>query len=304
MKVVIDNNIRIDEGTTISIGNFDGLHKGHKELINIMKKKAQELNTMSGVVSFYKHTTKTLSDNINSKVILSNDQKVESLKDMSIDMLYMIDFTKEVMILSPEEFVKKFLIQQLNVKSVVIGFNFRFGYNASGDTETLKELGKKYGFEVIVLDPIYYEENIISSTYIRNLINEGDLTKANLLLEKSYSLIGKVVKGKSRGKKLGFPTANLELDDDYIIPRKGIYKTKTIIEGKEYMSLTSVGSNPTFGYNDISIETYILDFSKDIYGENIEVCFIKYLRDEIKFSNEFELISQIKKDIQMTKESF
>ena len=124
------------------------------------------------------------------------------------------------------------------------------------------------------------------------------------MLEKNFSLIGNVVRGKSRGKKLGFPTANLSLSDDYIIPKRGIYKTRTIVEGKEYNSVTSVGYNPTFGNNDISIETYILDFNKDIYGQNIEVVFIKYIRDEIKFKNESELITQINKDIQFSKCNF
>lgn len=301
MQVFINKEIKLNEGTAVSLGNFDGLHIGHKLLINTMKEKAKQHNLISSVFTFTNHTTRTISSNNFPNLIISNEKKIELFEDLGIDILYMMNFNEDVMNLSSEEFVKKYLVQQLNVKLIVVGFNYRFGFGAKGNTETLKLLGKKYGFEVIVLDPIYIEKNIISSTYIRNLIREGNIHKCNELLGRPYTIIGSVVNGKCRGRDLGFPTANINLLHEYVIPKRGIYKTITKVGNDVFLSVTSVGTNPTFGNNEITVETYILDFNKNIYNEVIEISFLEYLRDVIKFNNEHELIAQIKKDVRQAR---
>lgn len=301
MQVFINKDIKLNEGTAVSLGNFDGLHIGHKLLINTMKEKAKLHNLISSVFTFTNHTTRTISSNNFPNHIISNEKKIELIENLGINILYMMNFNEDVMNLSSEEFVKKYLVQQLNVKLIVVGFNYKFGFEAKGNTETLKLLGKKYGFEVIVLDPIYIEKDIISSTYIRNLIREGNIHKCNELLGRAYTIIGSVVNGKNRGRDLGFPTANIKLLDDYVIPKRGIYKTVTKVGNDVFLSVTSVGTNPTFGKNETTIETYILDFNKNIYNEVIEVSFLDYLRDEIRFNNEHELIAQIEKDVRIVR---
>jgi riboflavin kinase/FMN adenylyltransferase len=184
---------------------------------------------------------------------------------------------------------------------VVIGFNYRFGYKASGDSIYLAQLGEKYGFEVIVLGPVYENGIVVSSTIIRKLIKNARIKEATNLLGKPYTINGVVVDGKKRGTAMGFPTANLKLDSNYLIPKFGVYKTNTIFEGNKYLSITNVGKNPTFEGESISIETHILNFNESIYGRKISVEFIDFVRDEKRFTNKDALKDQVMKDIETVK---
>lgn len=223
------------------------------------------------------------------------------MEELGVEIIYSMEFNKEVMKLSPREFVEKILIRRMNCKSVVIGSDYRFGHKASGNADLLKELGKEYGFNVTVLEPIYVRDEIVSSTKIREFLSKGELEKAKAYLGRDYSIVGKVVSGKKIGNKMGYPTANIEPIEDYIIPLNGVYGTISIVGGKKYLSATSVGFNPTFGEKSIKIESHILDFQEDIYGFEVELIFIEYLREELKFNTTKELIEQIDKDIEKIK---
>jgi len=220
---------------------------------------------------------------------------------MNIDILYMMNFDDRIMGMSPEDFIKKILINQLNVKLVVVGFNYRFGYKASGNAEYLVKSGKENGFEVIIIDPVTIKEKVISSTYIRELIANGEIREANTLLGRPYKLTGKVVKGMGRGKGLGFPTANLLLNDNYVIPKYGVYKSLTHYNNENYPSVTNIGTNPTFDSLDINIETHILDFNENLYDRFIEIEILDFIREEKKFNDKDQLINQVMLDIDTVK---
>ncbi len=286
--------------TAIALGNFDGVHKGHCDLIQHMIKEAIDKNLKSALLVFDNHT-KTVLTGEAPKTITTIDQKFNIFKNLGVELIYRMTFDREIMKLLPEEFVKDILVDKLKVKSVVVGFDYRFGHKASGDAELLKKLGEKYDFNVIIVEPIYIDGELVSSTRIRNLLQEGNITEANNLLGRNYSIIGKVVGGKKLGNTLGFPTANLELTENFVIPKHGVYNTNTIVDNKTYSSATSVGKNPTFKDEGLKIESHIIDFSEDIYGKVIELEFVDYLRDEIKFQNLEQLKKKVQDDISKVK---
>ncbi len=301
MKIISVNNTLYNEEVAIVLGDFDGLHIGHQALINTVKEEAKINNIKSSVLFFQNHTRLITRKDKDLTLLSDNEQKLSILQDLDIDTVYTIDFNEELMSLPGEEFVKKILLDKLNTKVVVVGFNYKFGYKASCDADTLREFGEKYGFKVVVVNPVCIDGELISSTFIRKLIKEGNILKANSLLGRNYSIKGKVIDGHKRGRRLGFPTANLEVDHNFTIPKFGVYKTNTIIDNEKYLSVTSVGINPTYDEKGIKIETHIIDFEKNIYGKKLEVSFLEYMRDEIKFNTEKELIKQIKEDIKYAK---
>lgn len=302
MEIInISDHKKINFNTGVALGNFDGIHLGHQNLINTMINRSKELGLKSSLLLFDKHT-KATTDNNQPKIITTNEKKFKIAEKLGIDIIYIMKFDKNIMKLSAEEFVKDIIIDKMNSKLLVVGFDYRFGYNALGNSQTLLELGKKYDIEVEIIEAIQNNEEIIGSTEIRNLIMEGNITKANKFLGRPYSIIGKVIPGKNRGNKLGFPTANINVDLNHVIPKNGVYKTNTILNGISYLSATNIGYNPTFNENMLKIETYILDFNKKIYGENIEIEFINFLRNDIKFQNKDDLIKQMKIDIENIKD--
>lgn len=286
--------------TAIALGNFDGIHLGHKKLIDMMVIDAKDSNLTPSVLLFSKHPKEVLLGK-SPELLTSLKDKNEILKNLGVEIVYETDFTESFRKLSPEDFVKNILIDQLNIESVFVGFDYRFGFKASGDTSVLKSLGKKYNFRVNVIDPVYDEDSILSSSEIRTHIREGNLALANEMLGRRYKVRGIVVHGNKIGRTLGYPTANIELSSNYPIPRVGVYYTKTIIEGKGFFSLTSVGTNPTVGGDSLKIESYILDFEEDIYGKEIQIEFIEYLRDELVFDSLDELRMQMDKDVESVK---
>ncbi len=282
--------------TAIALGNFDGLHIGHKKLIKSMVEEAKELNLKPSILMFDNHS-KSITSGKAPMCLTSKSQKDEIAKNIGVEVIYSIKFDQNLMKLQPEEFVKDILLDKLQTKLVVIGFDYRFGHKASGNAETMKELGKKYGFKVIILEPIYLNDILVSSTKIRELLNEGNLELANEMLGRNYQVVGKVIPGNKVGRTLGFPTANLDLLDNYTIPKHGVYKTKTTLNEKTYLSATSVGYNPTFDNYKLKIECHIIDFKDQIYEEIISLDFVEYLRDELKFDKLDDLIEQIDNDI-------
>lgn len=289
--------------TAVALGNFDGIHLGHQELIKNMIKKSKMLGLKSSLLLFKTHT-KSVIDKNSPYVITNNEQKFKIANNLGIDIVYLLDFDEKIMKLSGERFVRDIVINKMNAKLLVVGFDYRFGYKASCDSKYLIELGNKFNIDVIVNTPVYKDEILISSSIIRELIIDGKMKNVSDLLGKPYSIIGKIVTGSNRGNKLGFPTANIEPIDNYVIPKNGVYITNSIINNKKYLSATNIGHNPTFNEDKLKIETYILDFNEDIYGKSLEIEFIDFLRDDIKFLNTDDLINQMKFDINQIKTRF
>lgn len=276
-------------GAVIILGNFDGVHLAHEAVIKKGISYAKEKELTSIILMFENHTK-------NAKVIMNNEEKLAIFKQMGVECVYIRKFTHDFMKQSPEEFVLM-LKDTMSMKAVCTGFDYRCGHKAQGDIKTLEELGKKYGFDVIITDAVSKEGHIISSTYIRKLIADGDVGKAKEFMGRSYSLCGKVEKGCQNGIKLGFPTANVQLDKSLQLPKSGVYAGFSEVEGKVYKSVINVGNNPTFDARKITVESHILDFESDIYEKEIKIFFEKRIRSDIKFRSTEELKEQIKKDI-------
>lgn len=284
--------------TAVALGNFDGIHIGHQDLIKTMVNKAKKENLKPSLLLFDTHTKSVLNSDSPS-CITSIDQKIEIAEKLGVEIVYIIKFDKELMKLSADEFVSKILIEKMNSKLIVVGFDYRFGYKALGDSEYLKKLSSQYNFEIEVLNPVKNKGLIVSSSNIRHLIKEGKMEEVETLLKRPYSMLGNVIEGASRGRKLGFPTANIELKSNYVMPRSGVYKTYTEIDGRTYKSATNIGYNPTFNKENklLKFETYILDFNENIYGKTIKVYFKRHIRDDIKFDNVDDLIAQMNLDV-------
>lgn len=293
---IINTDKSIELNTAVALGNFDGIHLGHRKLIETMITMSKSQNLVSSVFTFdYDFHGFKLGKSHTS--IVSESQKEKILQCLGVEVLYIVDFCEKIKNMQPEEFVKEIIIKRLNAKLVVVGFNFKFGHKAKGDTNLLKELSEKYGFKLVVIPPVEKNSKLISSTVIRTLIQNGNIACANSMIGRPYSLEGTVVRGKGRGHKMGFATANLRCDADYVIPKFGVYDSFVVYEGKCYRSVTNIGANPTFSDVVFSIEAHIIDFKKDIYGERIEIELLEFLRPEAKFDTVDDLITQVNKDI-------
>lgn len=302
--MLIYDNKAFNEGSRnnyIALGSFDGLHLGHLSLVRKVRELAIKNGGKSIVFTFKNHPRAFINNN-NLELIMTNEEKLKVLECENINVVAFKDFDENIMKISPEDFVE-WLCESYNVKGIVVGFNFKFGYKNLGDTELLEKLQKKYGYKLYIMNPYKLEDKIISSTYIRNLILDGNVKKAFRMLSRPYMLSGKVIHGKKLGRTIGFPTANLEINDKKVIPKKGVYYTNVDIEGKIFKGITSVGNNPTVNGKELTIETYILDFNNNIYEKEIKVYFIDRIRDEIKFNNIDELTKQLKKDKEVAENS-
>lgn len=286
--------------TGIALGNFDGIHLGHQKLIRSMVEKSKENNLVPSLLLFKRHT-KAIIKSREPELITNIDQKINIAKNLGVEIICLIDFDDNLMKLTGEEFICNIILKKINTKLIVVGFDYKFGHKASGDSDYLMELGKKYNIEVEVLPAVYDDKKVISSSNIRKLISSGKIEEVTHILGREYSVMGKVINGDNRGTKLGFPTANIELLDNYVIPKNGVYMTNTIIDNKKYVSATNIGYNPTFDNKNLKFETYILDFNENIYGEMIEIKFIDFIRDDIKFNDVNSLIKQMELDIEWIK---
>jgi len=307
MKVIYaeKSSEKIYGPTGVGLGNFDGLHIGHMALVNTLLSESRFYELDSVVYTFSKHPENILRKKLITPLLTTESKKIQLLNETSLDYLYFEEFDERFSRLQPEEFVKNILVDKLNVKLAVAGFDYRFGYKGQGDTELLKAFGEKLGFKVIIIPPVKMDNEVISSTLIRDQVKKGNMEKVFKLLGRHYSVTGKVQNGKQRGSKLGFPTANLHPEVYLILPHDGVYVTKTMIDGTLYNSITNIGRNPTFEEDgQVRVETHVLDFKKDIYGNCIEVFFISKVRGEKRFKNKDELLKQVKKDINVAREYF
>ncbi|GAB6886584.1 bifunctional riboflavin kinase/FAD synthetase [Desulfothermus okinawensis JCM 13304] len=294
----IRENIKM--GSVISIGNFDGVHVGHRALIEKLIERANSLNADSVLVTFEPHPLKVIAGK-RPPVITPLNQKLELLEKLGVGVTICLKFTKDLANISAKDFVTKFLLP-LRVKEIIIGYDYRFGKNRQGDYNLLKKLGKDLNFEVIQVEPVYFKGEVVSSTRIRTLVQEGKVREVVPMLNRYYQVYGKVVEGHKRGGRLlGIPTANLNLVDE-LVPKTGVYAVFAELEDKKYKGVANVGYNPTFGNRVLSVEVHIFDFNKDIYGQDFRVHFVDRIRSEKKFSGIEELKSQILKDIEKAKE--
>jgi len=301
MEVFSDlTQIKRDENTVLTIGTFDGIHLGHREIIEQVKRKASGYGGRSFLVTFNPHPRKVVSNSGSLKILTTLDEKKEILEKSGIENLFVINFTKEFSQLSAEKFVTEYLVNGIGLREIIIGYDHHFGKGRSGSIETLYELGKENNFNVERVNEITVNGDKVSSTAIRNALADGNVKHANRLLGRYYSFSGIVVHGDKRGRTLGFPTANIKLDDDdKLLPGIGIYVVEFFVKGEKHYGLLSVGRRPTF-YNagNIVPEVYIYDFDQDIYDEFVSVNVIQRLRGEEKFSSVENLVAQMNKDKQ------
>lgn len=292
---VIRNKVDYD-GTVVALGNFDGLHVAHMTIIRNGIQYAKEHGLKSGVLLFDENTKGITQGKI--ELITPNEAKLELLEREKPDFVFMEKFDKEFMKKSPEEFVL-YLVNNLHVKAVCVGYDYSFGFKAQGDVEMLRKFGEKYGFKVFVTDVIKIGGRIVASTYIRQVIKSGDMEEAERFLGRRYCIEGNVVEGEQNGRKMGIPTANVDYDINMALPKAGVYAGITYVNGRRLKSVINVGNNPTFGAEKLTVESHILDFDEDIYGKYIRVSFAKRLRGDIKFDSMEELKNQIQNDIEV-----
>lgn len=279
----------------IALGSFDGLHKGHLELVKKIVSLAHENNGESIVYTFRNHPRTILQPHFESELLMDNESKEEILKKHNVDSIYFEEFNKKFMEKSPEDFIK-YIIDKFKLKGIVVGFNYKFGYRNIGDTNLLKELSKKYGFEVYIINPCKYKDMVISSTRIRQELLKGNVEDAGQMLTRPYFLPGEVVHGKEIGRTIGFPTANLQREEIFLLPEEGVYYTHVLWNNNIYKAITSIGNNPTVNGEKITVESHILDFNENIYGDKIMVNFIKKIRNNVKFNSVEELKAQLQRD--------
>lgn len=281
--------------SVVTIGNFDGVHKGHQVLIKKTVKFANENNLKSIVFTFENHPINYFK-NKKIKNIITNSEKISKIKKLGIDILIMIPFDSYMTKISPLEFIKEILIDKLDAKKIIVGHDFTFARRKEGNIKILKEMSFKYRFDLEIVNSIDINDIRVSSTHIRQLVDNGDVDKVNKYLGYNFLIKGKIIKGKQLGRTIGFPTANIKINDDLLIPKKGVYVTSVYIDDNIYYGATNIGYNPTVKGESLSIETNILEFSEDIYGKIIKLEFLERIRDEKKFNSIDELKLQLKKD--------
>ncbi len=281
----------------IALGSFDGVHVGHLKLIESIATKAKELNCRSMIYTFSEHPKKIFFQDSNLDMITDDKLRMEIFEKYNLDSVYLEDFLN-IKNLNPEEFVKKILLEKFQIKCVVAGYNFKFGLNKSGNIEILKTLGRKYGFDVLIIEPVIIDGKIVSSSFIRELLKSGEVEIAKKYLGRYFSIKGPVIHGKKKGSKIGIRTANISIKEDLVLPKKGVYLTDTIIDGISYKSVTNIGYNPTFKGNKISIETHVISYNNYLYDTEVEVVFLKWRREEKCYDTVDELKQQINSDIE------
>ena len=287
-----------------TIGNFDGVHRGHLTLFDMVKQRAAMINGESVVITFDPHPLKVMKPGNGPPLITPTAQKLDLIKAAGIETIFCIPFTKDFAAISAREFIQNILLDGIGIREIVVGYDYNFGRGREGNIELLKEMGQTGGFLVHVAEPVHIGDRLVSSTAIRKLIQEGNLPDAKLLLGRDYQISGQVIKGMNRGGRLlGFPTANLAPVDE-LVPKVGVYAVHVVIDGMIFEGLTNIGYNPTFGKGPFSVETHILDFKRDLVGKNIVIRFKKRLRNEKKFGSIHELSDQIRKDVLLAKKLF
>jgi len=287
--------------TALAIGIFDGVHLGHQKIIKYLRKTAEKNNLISVILTFDPHPCNVLGKS-KIRMLQTLEQRIQEIQKFDIDTVWIIPFTPEFAELSRYDFIRQIIVEKSKAREIIVGKNFYFGKNREGDIDYLYKSSRENQFNVHSIPPIKKEGKIISSSRIRQDLGQGDLNHANQFLGRPYEITGKVIKGRSRGKELGFPTANI-LPENEIVPQ-GVYITTTFLDHTQYPSVTNVGVKPTFNDSDIHVESHLINFKGNIYSKKIDIRFIQKLRDEKKFKSTKELSLQIENDIKTAKSFF
>lgn len=301
MKVIKDiSEIERNDETVLTIGTFDGVHKGHQEIIKKVVKISKEDSLRSLIITFYPHPRKVINPNSNISLLTTQEEQIDLLRQLGVDNLLKINFTKEFSEITSYQFIKEYIVKRIGVKKIVIGHDHHFGKSREGNVDFLKSVSIEFGFDVVEVPPFEIDSVLVSSSVIRKELQNGNILLVNKMLGRNYFFIGNVVNGDGRGRKLGYPTANIKLEDeDKALPMLGIYAVFIFIDGLKFNGLLSVGKRPTF-YNDGKIvpEVYIYDFQDNIYGKKVKVEILERIRGEEKFNSPEELINQMNLDKQ------
>jgi len=287
------------DGCIATIGNFDGLHMGHRRLLARARQKAEERRIPCLVVSFWPHPLRVLAAAHAPPLLISREQRLGLFQHLGMDLCLELPFTPTLAALSPEEFVREALAP-LNTRELVIGYDFSLGNKRTGNAAVLAALGKEYGFALEQLDPVIVDDAVVSSTRVRDLLRGGRVWEARVLLGRFHSIAGPVVHGRGAGAGLGFPTANLAVPAN-VLPKDGVYACRMRTETAEWPAVTNVGMKPTFGAHERTVESFLLDADLDLYGKHVELAFVQRLRDEQRFNSPEELSLRIAQDAKLAR---
>jgi len=285
------------------MGNFDGVHLGHQKILQIVVDRAREIGVLGMVFTFEPHPLKILAPDRCPPLLTTFHEKMKLLQKLNLDIVLFARFTEEFASQHPEEFIQRILWDKLRVKEVYVGYNHTFGRGGKGTVAMLEEFSRQYPFRVQVVEEVVIQGENVSSTAIRNYLRQGNLEKANLLLGRPYTLTGKVIPGCGRGRKIGFPTANIA-PGIKLIPKSGVYLARVHIRGKTYNGLANIGPKPTFQDSSPGVEVYIFDLQADLYHQYLEIELIKRIRDEISFPSVGSLVHQIEQDVKEARQIF
>lgn len=282
------------KNTSVAIGNFDGVHLGHQKILRALTDEAKKKDLLPIVLTFSPHPKKVVGKGP-IHMLQTLDQRLREIGRFPIHAALLLNFDRKLANRTAQDFIENIVLKPLKAQEIIVGENFCFGKNREGCIDTLFKLAQNFNFIVHSIPPVSMDGEVVSSSNIRKLLWKGKIEKATALLGRFYEIGGEVVKGKSRGKTLGFPTANIQTSNE--ITPKGVFLSEVTFEGKKYPSITNIGVRPTFNLKDINIETYIMNFDADLYGKKIRICFLKKVRDEISFDSPEALALQIQKDI-------
>lgn len=296
-------DFQVEEPTAVTLGKFDGLHRGHDLLMQTVLEYSKKYD-LASVAFTFDIPPRNKVEEIVANVLTTNDEKQYIFEKRGIDYLIECPFTSEVMTMEPKAFIA-WISKALHMKYVVVGDDFRFGHKRAGDYHTLQEYEEEFGYKTIVIDKLKDSNRDISSTYVREKIADGNIKKANELLGYRYFIKSEILHGRKLGRTIGVPTINMILPENKLLPPNGVYVTEVLVDGKTYMGVTNIGCKPTVSdENIIGVETYIDDFNQDVYGEKIVVSFIQFIRPEQKFDSIEELKSQMKSDIEVSRKCY
>ena len=287
-----------NKNTILTLGTFDGIHPGHLKIIDKLVNCSKEKDCRNVVITFHPHPRTVLSSDNEVKMLTTQEERKNLLEKHGVENFLTINFTKEFASLTAEEFIYDYLVNGIGLSEIVLGHDHHFGKGRGGNVELLKKIGAAENFSVTTVDAFYINDEVVSSTKIRNALIEGDLKKANILLGRNYSFSGTVIGGDKRGRELGFPTANIKLSSqEKLLPAIGIYAVRVLLNNEKHIGLLSIGKRPTF-YNagELVTEVYIYNFNREIYDEVVTIELVERLRGEEKFNSAEELISQMNKD--------
>jgi len=290
-------------GAVLSVGNFDGLHLGHQKILRQIIEFARPEQGIAGVITFDPHPLKVLRPEQAPPMVETLSQRLERFSVLCLEAVLVLRFDRALAALSPEEFVRGVLVQELKTRAVLVGQNFRFGHRQEGNVDTLTELGRGLGFSVHIVEPVAIDGEYVSSTGVRNAVAEGRVAHTTRLLGRPFALTGEIVTGAGRGSTVLFPTLNLAPEQE-LLPKVGVYATETRVEGRLYHSATNVGFRPTFDGTLLGVESHLFDFSREMTKGRLEVRFWERLRDEKKFNGPAELRAQIAADLRETRDYF